>query len=223
MRRLVIEFPKSEFSKVEGNSKVLQDVKTMEVLMFLRHTDEEITMICRVELETEVSDVQDYIKLVSDNAYQVQFLERENSGAYVVLVKHKIHKSGQLRVIGNALWEKGAYVVAREMWSGKFRMTFLGNVNQIKNTLKTLDTTGIRHRILSMTDAKFTPNSPLNALTEKQRRILIAAYKLGYYDLPRKISSRQLSERLGLHKSALATHRRKAELRLLASVLSELR
>ena len=72
-----------------------------------------------------------------------------------------------------------------------------------------------------MTDAKFAPDSPLNTLTEKQRRILIAAYKLGYFDLPRRVSSRELSEKLGLHKSALAAHIRKAELRLLDAVLSE--
>jgi predicted DNA binding protein len=221
MRRLIIEFPKSEFSKVEGNSKVLENVKTMEVLMFLRHTDEEITMICRVELETEVSNAEDYIKHVSDNAYQVQLLERENSGAYVVLVKHKLNHPSELSTVGNAFWEKGAYVVAREMWSGKFRMTFLGTLSQIKATLKTLEITGIRHRILSMTDAKFAPDSPLNTLTEKQRRILIAGYKLGYFDLPRRVSSRELSEKLGLHKSALATHIRKAELRLLDAVLSK--
>jgi len=221
MRRLVVEFPKSEFIKVEGNSKVLENLKTMEVLMFLRHTDEEITMICRVELETEVSNAEDYVKRVGDNAYRVQLLEQENSGAYVVLVKHKLNHPSELSSIGNAFWEKGAYIVAREMWSGKFRMTFLGTLNQIKATLKTLEITGIRHRILSMTDAKFAPDSPLNALTEKQRRILIAGYKLGYFDLPRRVSSRELSGKLGLHKSALATHIRKAELRLLDAVLSE--
>ena len=72
-----------------------------------------------------------------------------------------------------------------------------------------------------MTEAKFSPDSPLNVLTEKQRRILIASYKLGYYDLPRKVGSRELAEKLGLHKSALATHIRKAERRLLADILSE--
>ncbi len=223
MRRLVVELPKDEFIKIEGGSQLLENVKTLEVLMILRHTDKEITMICRVELETEVSNVEDYAKLVSDNTYQVQLLERENGGAYIVLVKHKLKQIDEnLRTRSQAFWEKGGYVVSREMWGGKFRMTFLGSVHQIRETLKTLERSGMRHRIVSLTDAKFSPDSPLNALTEKQRRILIAAYKLGYYNLPRRVNSRQLSEKLGLHKSALATHRRKAELRLLAAILSEL-
>jgi hypothetical protein len=223
MRRLVVELPKDEFIKIEGGSELLQNLKTLEVLILLTHSDEEITMICRVELENEVSNVEDYAKLVSDNTYQVQLLERENTGAYIVLVKHKLKQIDENpHSDSRAFWVKGGYVVSREMWGGKFRMTFLGSVNQIRETLKMLEKSGMRHRIVSLTDAKFAPNSPLNALTEKQRRILIAAYKLGYYDLPRRVSSRQLSEKLGLHKSALATHRRKAELHLLAAILSEL-
>jgi hypothetical protein len=223
MRRLVLELPKDEFISIEGGSQLLQNVKTLEVLMLLRHTDEEITMICRVELETEVSNVEDYAKIVSDNSYRVQLLERENGGAYIVLVKHKLKQiDGKLRMRTHAFWEKGGYIVSREVWGGKFRITSLGSVYQIRATLKMLERLGIHHRIVSLTDAKFSPDSPLNALTEKQRRILIASYKLGYYDLPRKVSSRQVSEKLGLHKSALATHRRKAELRLLAAILSEL-
>jgi predicted DNA binding protein len=51
--------------------------------------------------------------------------------------------------------------------------------------------------------------------------VLLAAYKFGYYSLPRKIGSEQLAKKLSLHKSALAAHRRKAELRLITQVLKE--
>ncbi|MGD6806826.1 MAG: helix-turn-helix domain-containing protein [Candidatus Bathyarchaeia archaeon] len=222
MRKLIVEFPKDELSKVEGDSSLLQNVKTLEVLMFLTHSNDEITMICRVELETEVFNIKEYAKLVGDNTYGAQLLERETGGAYILLVKHKLkHVDGKLRTQSQILWEKGGYIVSREMWEGKFRITFLGSIHQIKETLKTLESSGIRHRIVSLTEAKFSPDSPLNALTEKQRRILIASYKLGYFDLPRRVSSRQLAENLGLHKSALATHIRKAERRLLEDILSE--
>jgi predicted DNA binding protein len=221
MRQLTVEFPKSEFSKVEGNSRVLQGIKNLQLLTFLRHNDEEMTMICRVELEPQLTNVEDYIKHVSDDTYQMQLVEQEKAGTYVVLVKHKLNQPSNQRKVESAFWEKLAYVVSIEVWSNKFRITSLGSLKQIKSALKTLETNGIRHKILSNTDAKFAPDSPLGALTDKQRRILIAAYKLGYYDLPRKINSRQLSEKLGLHKSALATHIRKAELRLLATVLNK--
>jgi predicted DNA binding protein len=219
MRRLVLEFPKEEFSKIKVDTPTLQKVKAFEVLMVLRRTEEDITMICRGELEPEVSNIEDYARLVSGGIDQIQLIEREKTGSYIVLVKHKLKQNdANLNVFG----EKGGYVIYREMRDGKLTMTLLGSERQMKETLKALERSRIRHRIVSLTDAKFSPDSPLNALTEKQRRILIAAYKLGYYDLPRRVSSIQLSEKLGLHKSALVAHRRKAELRLLAAILSEL-
>jgi hypothetical protein len=69
-----------------------------------------------------------------------------------------------------------------------------------------------RHGTVSQTDAKFWPNLSLDALTEKQRRILRGASKLGYYDVPRRVSSRQSSKKLGLNKPAPVTHRRKTKL-----------
>ena len=70
-------------------------------------------------------------------------------------------------------------------------------------------------------DAIFSPNSPLQRLTEKQRDVLIKSYKLGYYDRPRKISSEELAHRVNLAKSTWVAHRRKAERRLLTEVLNE--
>ncbi len=111
--------------------------------------------------------------------------------------------------------------VSREIRNGKVKLTFRGNLSQIKKILGQFQKLKMHYKILSLTDAKFSLDSPFNALTEKQREVLIAAYRWGYYNLPRKITSRQLAKKLDLHKSALATHRRKAELRLIAKILDE--
>lgn len=220
MRRLTVEFQKCEFTKIEGYSRALEDLKTMEVIAFLNQPCEEITMICRVELDKEVADFENYLKLVNDNVYQIQLLKRESNGAYIVLVKHKLPQIGHKTVL-DSVWKEGGYLASQEMLCGKFRMSFVGSVDQIKSTLKALEANKILHKILSISDAKFTPDSPLNVLNEKQRQIIIAAYKLGYYDVPRKIGTRQLSEKLGVSKSALAVHLRKAELSLFAAIMNE--
>ena len=140
MRKLVVEFPKTELGKVEGDSPFLQNLKTLEVLMYLKYSNEEITMICRVELDFEVSNIEEYAKLVGENIYGVQLLERETGGAYIVLVKHKLqHVDEKRHTNSQILLENGGYIVSREMWEGKFRITFLGSVHQIKETLKTLE------------------------------------------------------------------------------------
>ena len=69
-----------------------------------------------------------------------------------------------------------------------------------------------------MADANFSPISPLNRLTEKQREVIMTAYKMGYYDIPRKITSEELAERLGLVGSTVVEHLRKAEQRLMTQL-----
>jgi predicted DNA binding protein len=75
--------------------------------------------------------------------------------------------------------------------------------------------------VVSLTDAKFPSNSPIGRLTDKQRRVLLTAYKLGYYDVPRRITAEKLARKLNLVKSTFSAHVRKAERRLLAEMLSE--
>ena len=232
MRRLILEFSKNEFGKIHeefsrngfaniNEPSLLNHIKTLEILQFLRLDNEEFAAICRIETEQATPEIGDLFEKAGgadDNFSEgAQILEREKSGAYIVFVRHNPVPLGSSinQLIG------GGYLVATEIREGKIKITYLGTVKQIKNILEKLKRHGLRYRIVSLTDAKFSPNSPLNFLTEKQRRVLIASYKFGYYSLPRKIDSEQLAKKLSLHKSALAAHRRKAELRLITQVLKE--
>jgi predicted DNA binding protein len=72
----------------------------------------------------------------------------------------------------------------------------------------------------SLTDAEFSPHSPLSRLTEKQQKVFVTAYTLGYYDLPRRISLAQLAEELNLARSTLGAHLRKAERQLMYHIMN---
>jgi predicted DNA binding protein len=95
-----------------------------------------------------------------------------------------------------------------------------GNSTQVGKFFRLVRRTGISYGVVSLEDARFSPLSPLNKLTENQRRVLISAYELGYYDLLRRISTGQLAAKLGMHDSTFVVHRIKAERRLIAAVLS---
>ncbi len=72
-----------------------------------------------------------------------------------------------------------------------------------------------------MSDLNFSPISPLNQLTEKQRDVLITAYKMGYYDVPRRGSSQDIAKKLGLVDATVVEHLRKAEQRLIRHIIEE--
>jgi hypothetical protein len=196
-------------------------LKTLQVLQFLRLDEEEIAAICRIEPQDATSDFEDLMAktvLVGDNFSGAQILEKEKSGAYIVFVKHK---PVPIRLNLSPLKGEGGYIISTEIREDKVKMIYLGTVKEIKNILDELKQNGPRYRIVSLTDAKFSLNSPLNSLTEKQKRVLTTAYKLGYYSMPRKINSEQIAKKLNIHKSAFVAHRRKAELRLVTQVLKE--
>lgn len=68
-------------------------------------------------------------------------------------------------------------------------MSFIGSPLEIKKFAKTIDRLWPHNEVLSLMDARFSPDSPLGGLTERQRKVLLTAFGLGYYDLPRKIDS----------------------------------
>jgi len=55
----------------------------------------------------------------------------------------------------------------------------------------------------------------------KQQDAIVLAFRLGYFDTPRKVSVGELAQKLGLASSTLAVHLRRAERRLLAEILNE--
>jgi predicted DNA binding protein len=108
-----------------------------------------------------------------------------------------------------------------EIRDGKIKMAFLGEPGQLKNLLEKVEKMGLRFKVVSLADAKFSPESPLNDLTNKQREVLVSAFEQGYYETPRRASSQQLAKKLKMKSSTLVEHRRKAEQRLLAKIIKE--
>jgi predicted DNA binding protein len=56
---------------------------------------------------------------------------------------------------------------------------------------------------------------------KKLREVLVTTFREGYYDIPRRIESRELAVKLRLKSSALIEHRIKTERRLLTTILKE--
>lgn len=61
----------------------------------------------------------------------------------------------------------------------------------------------------------------LSDLTNNQKKILNFAKKFGYYDYPRKITSEELAEKIGVDKDIVLENLRKAEKSIITKVLAE--
>lgn len=106
----------------------------------------------------------------------------------------------------------------------RMKVEMIGKKDEVKKLLHYTNKWGDNSfKILGLTsmDAKEGGASLLSKLTPRQRQMLLTAYALGYYDVPRRISSDELSRHLKVDKSTIVEHLRKAERKLIGSIISE--
>jgi hypothetical protein len=216
MRRLILEVSEKELIKAGIELPPLMKIKSLDLLYFLRQNAEEFAAISRVEFKDTESKIEDL--LTGGLLVDAQVIERDKNGAYIAFIRSGPSLSSVLNYIG---MEGGYLFPPLGIGDGKVKFSFLGSEQQIKQFMETINAIGIKYRVVLLADADFSPVSILNQLTQKQHEVIVAAYKLGYYDIPRKITSEELAEKLGLADSTVVEHLRKAEQRLIAHILEQ--
>lgn len=217
MRRLVLELYGKELSRrIEGTT--FRRIKSMELLHLLRYDKNEFTGIFRIMLKDPKFNIE---HLFDDdkNPTELKFLEFKDD-AYIVFLKRR-PRPGYL-LGSNITRPGGGYIISPfEISDGKIKFAFIGDQKQVKEIIAGVEKRGLDYKVISLTDADFSLDSPLTGLTQKQRDILVSAFRLGYYDVPRKINSDVLAGHFGLRSATVVEHLRKAEKRLISGILNE--
>jgi hypothetical protein len=211
MRRLVIEAPVAEFAGFLWESLV-DGASSFEVLAVLRKDRANVAVVCSVQVKNPKSG---YKNLFVGSGLTAQLLDWREDGSRVLFIKGRVRVSKKW----GRIWTVGGYMTSFAIRERTLSMTFLGTAEQVKALLKSLSNSKVHYKVLLLTDAKFSSESLLGQLTDKQRRVLSAGYNLGYYDTPRRISSDDLAGKLGISNPTLVTHSRKAERRLISELL----
>lgn len=60
---------------------------------------------------------------------------------------------------------------------------------------------------------------PTDAMTDRQQEVIQTAFDMGYYDVPRSISTKEVATELGLDASTVAEHLQRAERNVLGQIL----
>ena len=187
-------------------------VKSIEVLSILRFDRSEISVICKVVFENPRLATN---RIFDDEVAETQELEKDRNGVCTFFVKRKLPdppKGINPRLVYlSTPWK---------IEGGIGRTACLGSARQIKAMMRALEKAGIIYKVISLTNARFSRDSLIGILTDRQREILNAAVKDGYYDIPRKIRSDALATKLGMSNATFVAHRRKAEKRLLLEIFN---
>jgi hypothetical protein len=233
MRKVVIEIDPACFEKL-GIAQMFDTVKSLEFKQIIRMDFEEGVKILIEEIEMrpglQISDMD------LPEGLEILDILKTDGNRYTVLLKSNADTFMQRQM--GLDWQQTknlpAFADAGKLFAGDIKFIpdppiymsedralfgFLGDRKSIKIMLNMM------RLIFDIKSVRFPREGPyeydiMSTMTERQREALTAAQKFGYYQYPRKISTADLAEKLGLTKATLIEHLRKAENALISDLVA---
>lgn len=144
--------------------------------------------------------------------------ERPRQREYVLLVRQR--NPAWLAVLLGLAGGEIAPAAPFRLDAERTLASFHGTDRAIRRVLRRLDAEGIPYRV-----ARSSMRAPADAasadLTERQRELLVRAWTLGFFSVPRRITLTRLARVTGKSPPALGKMLRRAEGRLVARFLAE--
>jgi len=214
MRKMILELKlKDKF--LNNFNFLLDDIESIELLELLKiDFEKRIKMAIASFVMKEGHTIED-IKM--PDIVEIFNVLQKNGDRYICLIKVKYFKSlSSLAKKFNIdiIWDTPSIFT-----KDKMIVSVTGNEENLKKIHELFKKVGTVNKI-SFVKSLYNEQTILSCLTDRQKEILIAAKKNGYYNYPRKINSQQLSEKIGLSKPTVVQHLRKAEERIIYNLLT---
>lgn len=101
---------------------------------------------------------------------------------------------------------------------GGFALSVVGSHGAISRAVEGMRDAGVTVGLERLTEYRGSA-STTDRLTDRQREVVRTAYRLGYYDVPRRASTDGVAAELGLDPSTVAEHLQRAERNIVDDVL----
>jgi len=209
LRKVIIEVPRDRITDFPGHEML----DSWKIVQGFKSDRGGFAGICQIKLRPPTRNPLELTKYL--DITKLQILTKLDDGSLMVYVSGK--PDSRWNEIDSS---KFGYLLAPELTQDSLRKTLIGTRVQVEKMLSRLEKAGMSFEIVSASEARFTPDSLFMSLTASQRKTVAEAYSSGYFDVPRKTDSKKLARSLGISKSTLSEHLRKAEKHLLAQILS---
>jgi hypothetical protein len=97
-------------------------------------------------------------------------------------------------------------------------MSLVGPLESISGTIREYEAAGLSPDLQKLGTYEGR-NEPGDALTDRQQEVIQTAFDMGYYEVPREVSTEQVAAELGLDASTVTEHLQRAERNALAQIL----
>jgi hypothetical protein len=217
MRRATLEVNyEDSWKKIFGN--YVNKIDLLEALKCFKCDTQGLALICRIKLK----DNKMTIKELQGKGLltKVEILYKEKDGSFVVFIEGKScvpPRSKNVKPFQVMMSKPPEFLDVDKM-----KVEVIGKEKEMQKFLNytaALDNRPFKLTGLSALEPR--QESHLANLTGRQRQALITAYGLGYYDVPRKVSSEEVSRHLNMDKSTFVEHLRKAERKIVTQVIAK--
>jgi HTH DNA binding domain len=212
MRRVIAEIPREDFER-SGRLPELDFVERLRVVHLFRFSPKSYAGVCGVGFR--IPSARPSHMVGHSGMTRVVTLARLDDGTFLVYFEGR-PTAGWARLSAIA---HGHLNPTLEVSPDSWRISVVGTSAKLRSFLAELRRRHIHHHLLSIKGVDNPEGSPLEWLTPRQREVLVAAYRGGYYDTPRRASSARVARQLNLGKSATVEHLRKGQKRLLDGIL----
>ena len=217
MRRITMEFDYQKAWKwIFGSNS--EKVEVLEALRCFKCDTQGLAIICRIRLKDRKITIQDLL-MGKGLLTNIELLYKEKDGSLVVFIEGRSCVPKPPKDI-----KQPKMLMTRPpdfLDVDRMKVEMIGKENEIKKLVHYANKWGDNSfKILGLTSIDAKGESLLSKLTSRQRQILLTGYALGYYDVPRRISSDDLSRHLNVDKSTVVEHLRKAERKLIGSIIA---
>jgi len=211
LRKVVLDVPRKELARLEGVPG-LDAVESFRVLHQFRFDRTRFAGVCQIKFRTSRLSPADLRGRAGIT--RVETLSRRDGG-FLAYVEGRPTAAWARIVASTGGRLHPPFELTPEAW----RISVVGTSRQLDQFLAKLRRLRLRYRARSIGSAEFREQSPLASLTPRQRETLSAAYRLGYYSMPRRADSARVAQSLRAAKSTTVEHLRKAENRLLDTIM----
>ncbi len=216
MRKVTIEIELNEAAR-EARRSTFEHIHSYEVLEVLKMDYEQALFVdlieCRTREDVSIHDLERIGNM------EILSVIKSEGDRHTCLVRGR--EEGETRENYGELDLDLIFTTPSFQSVDRIVLSFIGAEENLRRFLAILREFSIgKIKNLTFKRAAYQRKDLLSVLTDRQREVMVAAYRHGYYDLPKGISSVRLSERVALSKPTMLEHLRKAERRILTEIMA---
>lgn len=215
MRKLTLEFEPYETTR-ESLKPMFKQIHSFEILEMLKIDYEEGICVDLIEVHLKEGVSIHDIEFIGN--MEILSILKSVGDKHICLIKYREPEESRdmFRDTDLDLIMTTPSIVSEE----RITTSFIGENENLARFVEMVKTHVGSIVNMSFKRAVYQKHDILSILTEKQRNIIIAAQKHGYYDYPKKISSDELSKKVDLSKATTLQHLRKAEGRIMENIVA---